>query len=101
MLETLVTPEMITVGASPLVTLGYVAQLLISLAIIIALIYFSAKYLVPRLNLPSAGQMIKIKDRIGIEPQVSAYIISAQEKSYLIVVSNKSVTLIDRLESGS
>jgi len=100
MLEILVSPEVLPV-ASPLVTIGYVFQLIISLAIVIGLIYFSAKYLFPRLQLPSQGKFIQILDRIGLEPQVSAYIISANDKSYLIVVSNKGVTLIDKLESGS
>jgi flagellar biogenesis protein FliO len=101
MLELLVSPEVMTVGRSPLITVGYVFQLLISLAIVIGLIYFSAKYLLPKLQLPSTGKLIQVIDRIGLEPQVSAYIISANNKSYLVVVSNKGVTLIDKLESGS
>lgn len=101
MLETLITPEVITVGRSPLITFGYIIQLLVSLAIVVGLIYVAAKYLTPKLSLGSTGQLIKIKDRIFLEPQVSAYIISAQDKNYLIVVSNKGVTLIDKLESGS
>jgi len=83
------------------VTIGYVFQLILSLAIVIGLIYFSAKYLFPKLQLPSQGKLIQVVDRIGLEPQVSAYIISAYDRSYLIVVSQKGVTLIDKLESGS
>lgn len=82
-------------------TIGYVFQLILSLAIVIGLIYFSAKYLFPKLQLPSQGKLIQVVDRIGLEPQVSAYIISAYDRSYLIVVSQKGVTLIDKLESGS
>ena len=82
-------------------TIGYVFQLILSLAIVIGIIYFSAKYLFPKLQLPSQGKLIQVVDRIGLEPQVSAYIISVHEKSYLIVVSQKGVTLIDKLESGS
>jgi flagellar biogenesis protein FliO len=100
MLEILVSPE-VTPAGSPLVTAGYIFQLIISLAIVIGLIYFTAKYLFPKLQLPSQGKSIQILDRIGLEPQVSAYIISAHDKSYFIVVSNKGVTLIDKLESGS
>lgn len=99
MLEILVSPEVLPTG-SPLVTIGYVFQLILSLAIVIGLIYFSAKYLFPKLQLPAQGKLIQLVDRIGLEPQVSAYIISADNKSYLIVVSNKGVTLIDKLESG-
>lgn len=73
-------------------------QLIISLAIVVGLIYFFARYLLPKLQLPSSGNLIQIKEKIGLEPQVSAYIISVREKSYLVVVSNKGVTLIDKLE---
>jgi len=100
MLAILVSPEVISTG-SPLVTIGYIFQLILSLAIVIGLIYFSAKYLFPRIQLPSQGKLIQVVDRIGLEPQVSAYIISAYDKSYFIVVGQKSVTLIDKLESGS
>lgn len=100
MLEILVSPEVLPAG-SRLVTVGYIFQLIISLAVVIGLIYFSAKYLFPRLQLPSQGKLIEIVDRIGLEPQVSAYIISANGKSYLIVVGRQGVTLIDKLESGS
>jgi len=100
MLAILVSPEVIPTG-SPLVTIGYVFQLILSLAIVIGLIYFSAKYLFPKIQLPSQGKLIQVVDRIGLEPQVSAYIISAYDRSYLIVVSQKGVTLIDKLESGS
>ncbi len=107
MLEILISPmiassaEAMPVSGSPLVTVGYIFQLIISLAVVIGLIYFSARYILPKIQLPSTGRMIEIKDRIGLEPQVSAYIISAQGKSYLIVVSAKGVTLIDKLENGA
>lgn len=100
MLELLVSPEVVRAG-SPLVTMGYIFQLIISLALVIGLIFFSAKYLLPKLQLPSQGSLIKITDRMGLEPQVSAYIISVHDRSYLVVVSNKGVTLIDKLESGT
>ncbi len=100
MLEILVSPEVMP-GGSHLITIGYIFQLIISLAVVIGLIYFSAKYLFPKLQLSSQGKVIQVQDRIGLEPQVSAYIISAYDRSYLIVVSNKGVTLIDKLESQS
>ena len=85
----------------PLFTVWYILQLIVSLGIVIGLIYFSAKYLFPKLQIPSSGKSIQILDKIGIEPQVSAYIISAQDKAYFVIVSNKGVTLIDKLESGT
>jgi flagellar biogenesis protein FliO len=100
--ELLISPETTAmVGRSPLVTVGYIFQLLISMAIVIGLIYFSAKYVLPKIQLPSTGKMIEIKDRIGLEPQVSAYVISALGKTYLIAVSAKGVTLLDSFEEGA
>ncbi|MFH1710272.1 MAG: flagellar biosynthetic protein FliO [bacterium] len=100
MFAILVSPEVLP-KASNLITIGYVFQLILSLAIVIGLIYFSAKYLFPKLQLSSQGKLIQIVDRIGLEPQVSAYIISVHDRSYLIVVGQKGVTLIDKLESGA
>jgi len=98
MLEILISPEVLTASRTPLISAGYIMQLIISLAIVVGLIYFFARYLLPKLQLPSSGNLIQIKEKIGLEPQVSAYIISVREKSYLVVVSNKGVTLIDKLE---
>jgi flagellar biogenesis protein FliO len=98
MFEILVSPEVLAVTRSPLISLGYIFQLIISFAIVIGLIYFSAKYILPKMQLPAGERTIEITDRIGLEPQVTSYIISAKGKSYLIVVSNKGVTLIDKLE---
>ena len=97
----LVSPEVMTIAKTPLVTFGYVFQLLISLAIVVGLFYFSAKYLLPKLQLPSSAKNIELLDRLGLEPQVSLYTILAHGKKYLIGVSNKVITLIDKLESGS
>jgi len=101
MLEVLISPETMPVGSSPLVTAGYIFQLLISLAVVIGLIYFSAKYLFPKLQMPSKGQMIQVLDRVGLEPQVSAYVLTSLGNTYIVLVSNKSATLIDKIESGS
>ena len=101
MLEILISPEVVTVTKSPLVTVGYLIQLLVSLAIVIGLIYFAAKYLLPKIQLPSSGSIIKVIDRIGLEPQVSAYIIGVYAKTYLVVISNKNATLIDKIEDGA
>ena len=101
MLNALTSPEALAVGRTPLITVGYLLQLILSLVIVIGLIYFSAKYILPRIQLPSQGRSIEIVDRIGLEPQLSAYIIKAQGKSYLIVAGAKGVSLIDKLESGS
>jgi hypothetical protein len=44
--------------------------------------------------------MIQVLDRVGLEPQVSAYVLTSFGNTYLILVSNKSATLIDKIESG-
>lgn len=100
MLEILISPEAVTVARSPLVSAGYILQLIISLAIVLGLIYLSAKYILPKIQLPAGDRTINIVDRIGLEPQVTSYIISARGNSYLIVVSNKGATLIDKFEDG-
>jgi flagellar biogenesis protein FliO len=100
MLDTIATtPEAVATIKSPLLTMGYILQLIISLAIVVGLIYFSMRYVLPKIQLPANGKLIEIVDRIGLEPQVSAYIIATQGRSYLIVVSAKNVTLIDKLET--
>lgn len=101
MLEIILSPEVMSVSRSPLVTVGYIIQLIFSLAIVVGLIFFASKYLLPKLQLPSSGKLIQVVDRIGLEPQVSAYIILADGKQYLIAVSNKNVTFIDKIEGGS
>jgi flagellar biogenesis protein FliO len=101
MLELIVSPEAAVIVRSPLITIGYIFQLIVSLSIVIGLIFFSAKYILPKIQLPSHGKMIEIVDRIGLEPQVSVYVIRYMEDRYLLAVSNKNVTLIEKLESGS
>jgi hypothetical protein len=102
MLELLIaSPEVMNVGRSPLITVGYIFQLLISFGIVIGLIFFAAKYILPKVQLPSAGRSLEILDRLGLEPSVTTYVIAWNEKKYLVIVSNKSATLIDKLESGS
>lgn len=92
------TTETLVLQSSPIITAGYVMQVLLSLAIVVALIYIGAKYLLPRLKVEGGGKIIKIIDRAYLEPQVSACILKAGKKSWLLAVSNKHVTKIDQLE---
>ncbi len=101
MLELLITPEVMNVTRPPLVTAGYIFQLILSLAIVLALIWVTTKYLLPKLQLPSTGKMIEVLDRVGLEPQVTSYVISVAGKKYLVVVSSKAATLIDKIEGGA
>ncbi|MFH1761718.1 MAG: hypothetical protein ABIA63_11525, partial [bacterium] len=61
----LITPEAVTLKTSPIITFGYIVQVIISLAIIIGLIYLSGKYLMPRLQFTSTGKNIEVIERAG------------------------------------
>ena len=92
------TLEALTLNQAPIVTFGYIMQVFFSLLVVLGIIYLSAKYVLPRLQVKRKGSIIELEDRIGLEPQVSAYIIRAENKRWLIMVSNKNVTVVDKLE---
>lgn len=92
------TSEALSLQTTPIVTFGYIMQVLISLLMVLALIYLSAKYLLPRLKVERTGKLIKILDRVYLEPQVSAYIIKAGKGAWLIAASNKNISRIDRID---
>ncbi len=94
------TGEAAGYSRSPVITIGYVMQLLLSLIIVFGLIYITAKYLLPKFQVKSTGRLIEISDRIGLEPQVSAYILKVRKRSWLVVASNKNVQLISELEES-
>jgi len=95
------TPEAIAFQRTPIITFGYVAQVFFSLLIVLAIIYLLAKFVLPRLKVNATGKMIKILDRLYLEPQVSAYLLQVGKSSWLIVTSNKSVTRIDKIDEES
>ncbi|KAF0133327.1 MAG: hypothetical protein FD145_1345 [Candidatus Saganbacteria bacterium] len=90
------TYEALALQKTPIVTFGYIIQIAFSFAIVLALIYFSAKYVFPRLSTSSKGNNLKIIDRMGLEPQVTIYQVEIKNKEYIIGVSNKNITLIDK-----
>ncbi len=90
--------EALVLQSSPIITVGYVMQVLISLLIVVAFIYVIAKYLLPRMRVTSPGNLIQVTDRVMLEPQVTAYVLKVRKSSWLVVTSSKSVTRIDRLE---
>lgn len=90
------TPEALK-GPS-LITFPYLVQLFFSLLIVFGLIYIMARYLLPKLKISTKGRLIQVVDKVGLEPQVSAYILKVGKQSWLVVVSNKQVARIDRLE---
>lgn len=95
------TEEALPIERSPVITMPYLVQLFFSLVIVFGLIYLTAKYVLPKLQVTAAkGRSIEVVDRVGLEPQVSAYIIKAGKKSYLLAVSSKNVQLISEIEES-
>jgi flagellar biogenesis protein FliO len=86
---------------SPIITVGYLFQVLFSLAIVIALIYLIAKFVLPKFRLTAPGKLIQVVDRIMLEPQVSAYILRVGKSAWLIVASAKNVIRVDKIEEES
>ena len=64
---------------SGVVTFGYVMQVFFSLLIVFGLIYLTAKYILPKFQVKGQGRLIEIADRIGLEPQVTAYILKVRK----------------------
>lgn len=82
-----------TLGSTPLVTFGYLVQVFFSLLIVFGLIYLTARYVLPKFQIQAKGKLIQISDRVGLEPQVSAYVIKVGHVSYLAIVSSRGVAL--------
>jgi len=95
------TPEALVLKSSPIITLGYIMQVLISLAIVLAIIFVIARYLLPKLKVTTPGRLIQVVDRVFLEPQVSAYILKVGKSAWLIVTSSKQVARIDKIEEES
>jgi len=92
------TPEALVLQQTPIITASYVMQVIFSLLVVLAIIYSIARFLLPKLKLPTQGRLIQIVDRIMLEPQVNAYIIKVGKKAWLIASSNKGIEKIDRVE---
>lgn len=91
------TSEALALQSSPVITAGYLVQVLLSLAIVVALIYVIAKFLLPRLNIQSSSRIIQVVDRVLLEPQVTAYILKIGKKAWLVVAGSKGVAKIDQV----
>lgn len=87
--------------SSAAVSIGYVIQLLFSLLVVLGFLYLTAKYLLPKIKTSNKSEHITLADRLVVEPQVTLYIVKTANKSWLISVSNKAVTVIDKLEEGT
>jgi len=94
------TEEAAGYSQSPVITIGYLMQLFLSLIVVFGLIYLTSKYVLPKFQVKSTGRLIEVIDRVGLEPQVSAYILKVRKKSWLVVASAKNVQLIDEIEES-
>jgi flagellar biogenesis protein FliO len=94
------TYEALVLQKTPIITFGYIMQVAVSLAVVIAIIYLAAKYLLPRMRVAPQGKHIQVTDRFGIEPQVTIYTLKIAGQIYVVAVSNKNVTLIDKFKEG-
>jgi flagellar biogenesis protein FliO len=92
------TAEALAFQRTPIITFGYIMQVFISLLVVLAFIYLIAKYLLPRLKINATGKVIKVLDRVYLEPQVSAYILRVGKSAWLVVTSNKQVARIDKID---
>jgi hypothetical protein len=90
--------EALSLNQTPIISFGYVMQVIFSLLVVLGCIYVAARFLLPKLQVKSVGSIIRVEDRIGLEPQVTAYVISAKDKKWLVVVSNKNVAVVDQIE---
>jgi len=93
-----ITGEATLPPRSPVITVGYLMQVFFSLLIVGGIIFLTAKYILPKLQVSSKGRIIEVIDRIGLEPQISAYILRVRQKSWLLVASNKNVEVIGEIE---
>ncbi len=96
----MITREALVLQTSPIITAGYIFQVLISLAVVVAFIYVIAKFLLPRMQINAPGRLIKVIDRLMLEPQVTAYVLKIGKRSWFLVSSAKNVTKIDEIETG-
>ncbi len=92
------TPEALVLEHTPIITFGYIVQVFVSLLVVLAFIYLIAKYLLPRMKIAATGKLIKILDRVYLEPQVSAYVLQVGKSAWLIVTSSKQVARIDKID---
>jgi flagellar biogenesis protein FliO len=92
------TTEALALQSSPIITAGYVMQVLFSLVVVVALIVVIARFLLPRLNIASTGKIVQVADRVMLEPQVSAYVLKVKDRAWLVVASSKNVASLGEVQ---
>lgn len=94
------TLESLKLTHTPIVTFSYIMQILFSLLVVLGIFYVASRYVLPKLQFKNKGTELELEDRLGLEPQVSAYVIKRKNKRWLIAVSSKNITVVDKLEEG-
>jgi len=92
------TVEPLVLQSSPIITVGYVMQVILSLGVVLAIIFAIAKYVLPKFKISTQGKIIEVVDRILLEPQISAYILKVGKKKWLLAASNKNIAKIGEVE---
>jgi len=92
------TPETLALQSTPIITFGYIMQVILSLLVVMAFIFIAAKFVLPKMKPNFNGKIIKVLDHVYLEPQVSAYILSVGRSAWLVAISNKQVSKIDKVE---
>ncbi|MFC1560087.1 hypothetical protein ACFLZ2_03040 [Candidatus Margulisiibacteriota bacterium] len=95
----MISPEALTLKSSPIITVSYLFQLFISLLIVFGLMYMVTKYVIPKIKVTTQSKHIQVIDKVGLEPQVAAYILKVKDSSWLVVVSNKNASVVSKLEA--
>jgi flagellar biogenesis protein FliO len=96
--ESIVSSAELGLKTSPVISFGYVIQLIFSLLIVIGILYAGARFILPRFNLVGEKGLINILDRKFMDAQSTAYILAVGKKKWLIVIAKGQVARIDALE---
>jgi len=95
------TQEPLVLQTTPIITFGYVMQVFFSLLIVLAIIYVVGKFVLPKLKTGTTGRLIKIIDRVYLEPNVSAYVLRVGKSAWLIAVNRQNIVRIDKIDEES
>jgi flagellar biogenesis protein FliO len=76
-------------------------QVFFSLLIVLAIIYVVGRFVLPRLKTGATGRLIKILDRVYLEPNISAYILKVGKSAWLVAVSRQNIVRIDKIDEES
>lgn len=77
-------------------------QTLFALALVCGLAYVIFRVVLPRLNVTrSAGSMVRVVDRIGLDARKSLYVIEVAGRWFVVAASEAGVQLVGELDAES